>query len=505
MSSAANASPSTATEAKVAPKHEQQQKPTQGELPEDNDDDGNDEEGGQKLSKAAKRRLKEKQKKQEALALALSKLEGDNVSLGSASKEQLAAAQAAVQAQSAEHKAEAVGATLAVELPLGEIRPEPTDGNIFPVVRKGFRRQTFPEPTVPVCKQFAADAFPAGQILEHHGDFNTHRITSEELRALERATYEPMLYDLRQAAEVHRQVRRWAQSWIAPGLPLITITDRIEAKLEELIVKNGIKAGQAFPTGCSVNFIAAHFTPNTGDKQQLKADDVLKIDFGTQINGRIIDSAWTWHQNPQFDPLVAAVKAATNEGVRNAGIDVRLGDIGAAIQEVMESYEVEIDKKVYQVKPIRNLCGHNISPYTIHGGKSVPIVKSNDDTKMEEGELFAIETFGSTGRGVVYEDLECSHYGLTKQAATAPLRSDKAKGLLSHIQEHFGTLPFCRKWLDRQGQDRHLMALNQLCDAGAVDRYPPLVDIKSSYTAQSEHTFILRPTCKEVLSRGADY
>ncbi len=29
---------------------------------------------------------------------------------------------------------------------------------------------------------------------------------------------------------------------------------------------------------------------------------------------------------------------------------------------------------------------------------------------MEEGEFFAIETFGSTGKGYVREDLECSHY-----------------------------------------------------------------------------------------------
>jgi methionyl aminopeptidase len=35
--------------------------------------------------------------------------------------------------------------------------------------------------------------------------------------------------------------------------------------------------------------------------------------------------------------------------VREAGIDVRLCDIGAAVQEVMESYEVELDGKTYQV------------------------------------------------------------------------------------------------------------------------------------------------------------
>jgi methionyl aminopeptidase len=38
-----------------------------------------------------------------------------------------------------------------------------------------------------------------------------------------------------------------------------------------------------------------------------------------------------------------------------------------------------------------------------------------------------------------------------------------------------------------------------------VEAYPPLCDIKGSYTAQSEHTFVLRPNCKEIMSRGDDY
>jgi methionine aminopeptidase len=52
---------------------------------------------------------------------------------------------------------------------------------------------------------------------------------------------------------------------------------------------------------------------------------------------------------------------------------------------------------------------------------------------------------------------------------------------------------------------KYLMALRNLCDSGLVDPYPPLCDIKGSYTAQYEHTLILRPTVKEVLSRGEDY
>jgi methionyl aminopeptidase len=186
------------------------------------------------------------------------------------------------------------------------------------------------------------------------------------------------------------------------------------------------KSGIGFPTGVSLNHVAAHYTPNAGDKTILKESDVLKVDFGVQVNGRIVDSAFTMNFDHKYDRLLEAVKDATNTGVREAGIDVRVGDIGAAIQEVMESYEVEVDGKVHQGKPlsantyqylhaehpcvvksIRNLSGHTIIPYSIHGGKSVPIVKSSDMTKMEEGDYFAIETFGSTGRGEVHDEVNC--------------------------------------------------------------------------------------------------
>jgi len=53
----------------------------------------------------------------------------------------------------------------------------------------------------------------------------------------------------------------------------------------------------------------------------------------------------------------------------------------------------------FQVKSIRNLNGHSISPYQIHAGKTVPIIKGGEATLMEENEFYAIETFGSTGRG----------------------------------------------------------------------------------------------------------
>jgi len=52
---------------------------------------------------------------------------------------------------------------------------------------------------------------------------------------------------------------------------------------------------------------------------------------------------------------------------------------------------------------------------------------------------------------------------------------------------------------------RHIMALKSLVNAGIIETRPPLVDSPGSYIAQFEHTLLLRPTCKEVLSIGDDY
>lgn len=59
------------------------------------------------------------------------------------------------------------------------------------------------------------------------------------------------------------------------------------------------------------------------------------------------------------------------------------------------------------MKPIENFSGHSIGLYNIHAGKSLMLIKNDDETKMEEGEYFAIETFGTTGRGYCIEEVSC--------------------------------------------------------------------------------------------------
>ena len=42
---------------------------------------------------------------------------------------------------------------------------------------------------------------------------------------------------------------------------------------------------------------------------------MVKMDFGTHINGRIIDCAWTMTFNEKFDPLVNAVREVNHVSV----------------------------------------------------------------------------------------------------------------------------------------------------------------------------------------------
>lgn len=250
-------------------------------------------------------------------------------------------------------------------------------------------------PTIQIENQFKDDMYPIGEIQEYKDQ--TWRTNNEEKRSLERL----QLFNinkLRKAAECHRQVRKYAQHIIKPGLKLIDICNQIENMNRYLINAQLTDCGIGFPTGCSINHCAAHFTPNPGDTKVLNENDVCKIDFGTQVDGYIIDCAFTVAFNPEYDELLMACQDACYTGLKEAGIDVRLGDIGAACQEVMESYEVVIKGKTFPIKSIKNLCGHSIEPYKIHAGKSVPNVKQNTNVKMEEGEIFAIECFGSTGK-----------------------------------------------------------------------------------------------------------
>lgn len=154
----------------------------------------------------------------------------------------------------------------------------------------------------------------------------------------------------------------------------------------------------------------------------------------------------------------------------------------------MESYEVELKGETIPVKAIRGLTGHDILRYKIHGDKQVPFVKTKTSQRMEEGDVFAIETFGSTGKGRIRDDVGVYGYGRIENANTSGIaRSGPAKSLLKTIDENFGTLVFSRRYLENLGVKNYHLGMKSLLAEGIVDYYEPLVDVPGSYVAQFEH------------------
>jgi methionyl aminopeptidase len=59
--------------------------------------------------------------------------------------------------------------------------------------------------------------------------------------------------------------------------------------------------------------------------------------------------------------------------------------------------------------------------------------------------------------------METSHYAKREDAPKVSLRVSSAKTLLNSITKNFGTLPFCRRYLDRLGHDKYLLGVRFIC------------------------------------------
>ncbi len=85
----------------------------------------------------------------------------------------------------------------------------------------GPKKQTSPC-TIPVMDLFPDHKYPVGEMSDHPGVFNTFRVTSAEKKALDRVS-EEMYNEIREAAEVHRQVRMDLQKWLKPGVAMLDV------------------------------------------------------------------------------------------------------------------------------------------------------------------------------------------------------------------------------------------------------------------------------------------
>src|SRR3989344_797934 len=90
--------------------------------------------------------------------------------------------------------------------------------------------------------------------------------------------------DWEKAGKITSEVLEYGKSLIKTDINVKNIVEKIEEKIFEL---NG---RPAFPVQISINEVAAHFIPLTDDLR-FKEDDLVKLDVGVEVNGKIGDSA----------------------------------------------------------------------------------------------------------------------------------------------------------------------------------------------------------------------
>jgi methionyl aminopeptidase len=255
---------------------------------------------------------------------------------------------------------------------------------------------------------------------------------------------------------------------IRVGVSYLELVESIETRVKD----EG--AALAFPLNLSLNEDAAHDTAAPGDERVFRKGDVAKLDLGVQIDGYIADTATTVDLGNN-SLLLDASSEALEAAIRAVKPGVNAGALGAAVQK-------EIESRGY--RPIANLTGHGLGQYLQHGPPTIPNIGTGGGAVIEEGMVFAIEPFATTGCGRVGEKSRMEIYS---QISDRPVRIPAGRTILEKIRDRQG-LPFSRRWLGERKLD---LALPALVRSGTLHAYPVLSDIAGSLVSQHEHTLIV--------------
>jgi methionyl aminopeptidase len=272
----------------------------------------------------------------------------------------------------------------------------------------------------------------------------------------------------RDAGVLAAKILRSSAQRIRVGASYLDLVESIEEQVKE----EG--AALAFPLNLSLNEDAAHDTASPGDARVFTKGDVAKLDLGIQIDGYIADTATTIDLGNN-SLLLEASEQALESAIKEVRPGTTAGDLGAAIQNAIES-------RGY--RPISNLTGHGLDRYILHRPPTIPNVGITGGVVLKEGMVFAIEPFATTGSGHVGEKTRKEIYS---QVSQKPVRISAARTVLNKVKDRHG-LPFARRWLDEKKLDITLPALVR---SQVLHVYPVLSDIPGSLVSQHEHTVIV--------------
>ncbi len=286
------------------------------------------------------------------------------------------------------------------------------------------------------------------------------------------------LSKLRKAGEVASAARTLGMDMVGEGVKLYDVAQEVEGYIRSK------GCCLAFPCNISINEVAAHYTPCIDDKKVFEVGDVVKVDCGAELDGFVGDTAGTVEVGTKkYGALIEASKRARDTVAEFVGAGTPIGEIGRIVEMCMTQAGV---------KPITNLCGHQIKQYNLHAGVSIPNYYDGNTNRLMPGMVVAIEPFATNGKGIVMDGPPGNIVRILRERRLA---DPKAQEFFEYARKEFKTFPFCARSCDFPDAEKHV---KNLVRHGALSSYPQMIEAKKGMVSQHEHTFYIGAEKAEV-------
>lgn len=197
---------------------------------------------------------------------------------------------------------------------------------------------------------------------------------------------------MRRSGHIVSQVLDDVRQMIAPGISTMDLERAAEKKIQELGAKPAFKGYYDYPCVLctSINDEIVHGIPS--EKRILKSGDIVSVDCGVVLDGFYGDAAITvavgGAPKPELQKLLEVTEASLYKGIEAARIGNSVGDVGAAVQEVVEANGFSV---------VRDFVGHGIGT-RLHEEPQVPNYgRRGQGARLREGMVLAIEPMVNCG------------------------------------------------------------------------------------------------------------
>ncbi len=197
---------------------------------------------------------------------------------------------------------------------------------------------------------------------------------------------------MRRSGQAVREVLEHVRKFVKAGATTQDLENAAVAKMRELNATPAFKGYRGYPCVLctSVNEEVVHGIPSA--KRILKDGDIVSIDTGVILDGYYGDSATTVAVGATVPErtrkLLEVTEASLGRGIEAVKPGATLGDVGAAVQEVVEAGGFSV---------VRDFVGHGIGT-KLHEDPQVPnFGRRGLGQKLREGMVIAIEPMVNAG------------------------------------------------------------------------------------------------------------